>query len=135
MKNSPCNSPRFWLVATAFIALAHPLRAQEAIELAEAQKAASKLAASTTAITDAPFTVEVDREKPQGIKAKDGGLIVLPDRKLSAELLAAANSAITPVGQLWTLKLVLMEKENAVPAAKLRRITVVDDEKEREVQL
>jgi hypothetical protein len=57
--------------------------AQDAIELGEAQKAARKLAASATAITDAPFSVEVDREKPQGIKAKDGGLIVLPDRKLS----------------------------------------------------
>jgi hypothetical protein len=130
--------PRLSLVssfAAALVALSHPLPAEDAIELADAQKAARKLAASATAITDAPFAVEVDREKPQGIKAKDGGLIVLPDRKLSAELLATANSAITPIGQLWTLKLVLAEKGSAVPAAKLRRITVADDEKERVVQL
>jgi hypothetical protein len=129
------NSLKFPLAIATLIAVAHPLWAQEAIELEHAQKAARKLAAAATAITDAPFTVEVDREKPQGIKAKDGGLIVLPDRKLSAELLAAANSAITPVGQLWTLKLVLANDGNAVPTTKLRRITIADDEKEREVQL
>jgi len=135
MNHSSRNSLKILLTAAGFATFVHPLPAQDAIELAEAQRAARKLAASATAITDAPFAVEVDREKPQGIKAKDGGLIVLPDRKLSAELLAAANSAITPVGQLWTLKLVMAEKGSAVPAAKLRRITVVDDEKEREVQL
>ena len=130
------NTPTFTLTKLiALIACAPALLAQDAIELGEAQKAARKLSESAARITDAPFTVETDLEKPQGIKAEDVGLIVLPDRKLSVELLAAANSAITPVGQLWMLKLAVATDGKPTAAAKLRHFTVGDGEKEREVSL
>ncbi len=134
------NNPSFigqkTLIAIAALTLLGPtLRAQDSIPLEEARKAARKLAASVATLADAPFAVDPDLEKPQGIKAEGVGVIVLPDRKLSAELLAAANSAITPVGQLWTLKLNVAAEGKATATDKLRLVTITDGEKEREVQL
>ena len=123
------------ITLAALAAFTPALLAQDAIPLEEAQKAAHKLAASASGISDAPFTVEADLEKPQGIKAEGVGLIVLPDRKLTAELLAAANSAITPLGQLWTLKLAVATDGKAAAADKLRHLTISDGEKDREVSL
>ena len=123
------------IVLSALIAVAPALRAQESIELDEAQKAARKLNDSISRIADAPFAVDSDLEKPQGIKADGTGLLVLPDRKLTAELLAAANSAITPLGQLWTLKLAVAANGKPTAADKLRHFTIADGEKEREVSL
>ena len=119
----------------AIAAFAPALLAQDAIQLDEAQKAARKLSANAAQITDAPFPVETDLEKPQGIKAEGVGLLVLPDRKLTAELLAAANSAITPLGQLWMLKLAVAANGKATASEKLRHLTITDGEKEREVSL
>ncbi len=124
-----------FIILAALAAFPPALLSQDAIQLDEAQKAARKLAASASGITDAPFAVAVDLEKPQGIKAEGVGLIVLPDRKLTAELLAAANSAITPLGQLWTLKLAVAANGRATPADKLRHLTISDGENDREVSL
>ena len=123
------------LTLAALVALTPALHAQESIELGEAQKAARKLSESAARITDAPFAVDSDLEKPQGIKAEGTGLIVLPDRKLTTELLAAANSAITPLGQLWTLKLAVAANGKPTAADMLRHFTIADGEKEREVSL
>lgn len=134
------NTPSFthmknMITLAALAAFTPALFAQDAINLEEAQKAARKLSSSASGITDAPFTVEADLEKPQGIKAEGVGLIVLPDRKLTVELLAAANSAITPLGQLWTLKLAVASNGKPAAADKLRHLTITDGEKDREVSL
>ena len=134
------NTPTFThmkkLITLAALAAFTPaLLAQDAIDLNEAQKAARKLSESASRIADAPFAVDTDLEKPQGIKAEGVGLIVLPDRKLTVELLAAANSAITPLGQLWTLKLAVAVDGKATASEKLRHLTIADGEKEREVSL
>jgi hypothetical protein len=110
------------------------LLAQQPIAFEEAQKAARKLAESAP-VSDAPFAVTPDTSKPQGIKADRRGLIVLPDQKLSAELLAAANAAITPVGQLWTLRLNVASNGQPTAADRLRLIKITDNETTREVQL
>ena len=119
----------------ALIAFSPALNAQESIEIEEARKAARKLTETAGRISDAPFEVDSDLEKPQGIKVEGRGLLVLPDRKLSVELLAAANSAITPIGQLWMLKLTVAKDGKPTVAEKIRHITVGDGEKEREVGL
>ena len=124
-----------FITLAALVAFTPALRAQDAIQIEEARKAAHTLAASASGITDAPFSMEADLEKPQGIKTEHAGLIVLPDRKLTVELLAAANSAITPLGQLWTLKLAVAANGKATAADKLRHLTISDGEKDREVSL
>jgi hypothetical protein len=123
------------LTLAALVAFTPALHAQDAIELEEAQKAARKLNESISRITDAPFAVDSDLEKPQGIKHEGIGLLVLPDRKATAELLAAANSGITPLGQLWTMKLAVAANGKATSAEKLRHVTVTDGDKEHEVSL
>ena len=123
------------ITIAAFAAFTPALLAQDTIELGEAQKAARKLSESAVRITDAPFAVETDLEKPQGIKAEGTGLLVLPDRKLTSELLAAANSAITPLGQLWMLKLAVAANGRPTASEKLRHFTIPDGENEREVSL
>ena len=134
------NTPSFTLTKklialAAIVACSPAVLAQEAIELGEAQKAARKLSESASSITDAPFTVESDLEKPQGIKHDGVGLLVLPDRKLSAELLAAANTAITPLGQLWMLKLAVATQGKPVATEKIRHFSITDDDKTHEVSL
>ena len=123
------------ITLAALAAFTSALFAQDSIEIEEARKTARKLSESASGITDAPFAVDADLEKPQGIKAEGVGLLVLPDRKASAELLAAANSAITPLGQLWTLKLAVAKDGKATTGEKLRHITVSDGENRREVSL
>ncbi len=137
---SGMNTTSFTLTKTfiglaALIAFSPALHAQESIEIEEARKAARKLTEAAGRISDAPFEVDSDLEKPQGIKTEGRGLLVLPDRKLTVELLAAANSAITPLGQLWTLKLGVAKDGKPTAADKIRHITVGDGEKEREVGL
>ena len=134
------NTPSFTLTKTllglaALAVFSTALHAQDSIEIGEARKAARKLSEAGARISDAPFAINVDLENPQGIKTNEVGLIVLPDRKCSAELLAAANSAITPLGQLWTLKLAVATAGKATAADKLRHFTVGDGEKQREVSL
>ena len=136
MNTTPAFTQMRKLIILAALASFSPaMHGQDAIRLDEAQKAARKLAGSASGISDAPFEVAVDLEKPQGIKAEGVGLIVLPDRKLNVELLAAANSAITPLGQLWTLKLAVATNGKATPADKLRHLTIRDGENDREVSL
>jgi hypothetical protein len=118
------NTPSLTLTKTllglvAVATFSPALHAQDSIEIDEARKAARKLSEAGARISDAPFAVDVDLDKPQGIKASGVGLIVLPDRKCSSELLAAANSAITPLGQLWTLKLAVATDGKATAAEKL----------------
>ena len=127
--------PKKLITLAALAAFTSTLLAVDSIEIEEARKAARKLSASAAGITDAPFAVDPDLEKPQGIKAEGRGVIVLPDRNLSAELLAAANSAITPLGQLWTLKLAVAKDGKATAGEKLRHITISDGENSREVSL
>ena len=119
----------------AFITWTPALLAQESIQLEEGRTAARILSEKAAQITDAPFAVQTDLEKPQGIKVDGRGLLVLPDRKLTVELLAAANSAITPLGQLWTLKLAVAKDGKATAAEKIRHFIVGDGEKERQVGL
>jgi len=119
----------------AAFALAHSARAQEMIDPEEAQKIAQKLAAVSTASSDQPFNVDPDAGKPVGIKGGDAGLIIMLDKKLSADSLANAGKTATPVAQLWMHKISLANSGSAVGKDKLRTFTVGDGDKARDVQL
>jgi hypothetical protein len=106
---------------------------QETVPLEEAQKAARKVAES--AVADAPLKVDVDVDKPSAIKAEKGGLLIIPDKQLTAEKLTAAGAAIVPVGQLWSLRLSLATDGKAIGPDKLRMVTITDGDKQREVEL
>jgi hypothetical protein len=119
----------------AVCALASSARAQEVIALDQAQKIAQKLATVYTASNDQPFTVTIDVDKPAGLKGGDAGLIVLPDRKLSAETFANAGKTVTPVGQLWTYHVNLANNGISIENSKVRTLTFDDGDKAHDVQL
>ncbi|MEP6669500.1 MAG: hypothetical protein ABJF10_10130, partial [Chthoniobacter sp.] len=119
----------------AAFALAHGAMAQETIDPDEAQKIAQKLASLSTASSEQPFNVDPDAGKPVGIKGGDAGLIIIPDKQFSADVLANAGKTATPVAQLWMHKISLANSGAAVDKAKLRTFTVGDGDKARDVQL
>lgn len=109
-------------------------QAQEAIPLEEAQKAARKLVSMSSSASDIPFSVDADAERPAGLKGGEAGVIVLPDKALTAEVVAAAGKTFVPVGQLWSLKVTLASAGRSFSSDKLRLVSVGDSERTREVQ-
>lgn len=109
-------------------------QAQEAIPLEEAQKAARKLITVSSSASDLPFTVDADAERPAGLKGDEAGVIVLPDKGLTADAVAAAGKTFVPVGQLWSLKVTLASGGRSFTSDKLRLVSVGDGERTREVQ-
>jgi hypothetical protein len=135
MKTSSFIHRNSLLALALAAALGSSLHAQEKILLEEGQRVARKLTASIATISDAPFAVDADVDKPQGIKAQGVGLLALPDRKLTIKTLNEAGAAIVPVGELWTLKVSVAADGKAPASERLRLVTVTDEEKSREVQL
>ena len=86
--------------------------------------------------SDAPFAVDPDVTKPMGIKA-DGetGLVAVPDKKLTVEVLAAAGKDITPVGHVWMRNVVPVVNNGAPDPANLRTVGVSDGDKEVKVEV
>jgi len=122
-------------IAFAALLLVHGARAQETIALDEAQKIAQKLGDVPSTFSDQAFAIDVDRDKPVGLKGGEAGLIVLPDKRLTTDTLTNAGKTVTPVAQLWTYKVTLATSGTAVEKTKLRIITVGDGDKTRDVQL
>lgn len=118
-----------------FILFASAAIAQDAVPLPEAQKAARKLSESAGVLPDAPFTTEPDLEKPQGIKRGDTGMLILPDRKLTAHSLTAASQTLTPIGQLWANQVSLAKDGKVFARDQLRIVKVSEGEKRADVQL
>jgi len=135
MKHSLSLPTKFLAFAFAALLLTHAAIAQEAIDLEEAQKIALKLVSAATASADQPFNVEADPDKPVGFKGADAGLIIVPDKRLTAEAMANAGKTLTPVAQLWTYKITLSSGGQSVDSGKTRTITVGDGDKSRDVQL
>ena len=119
----------------ASLLLAGGLRAQETIALDEAQKIAQKLADVPSTFSDQAFTIDVDRDKPAGLKGGEAGLVVLPAKGLAADTIKNAGKDVVPVAQLWTYKVTLANSGTPVDKAKLRTITVGEGDKTRTVQL
>lgn len=118
------------------LVLATTLRADtEPFDGAEAQRVAHKLNDTLGSPADAPFATEVDPDKPHGIKAKGVGMLALPDRKLTADVIAAAGKGVTPIGQLWTLALTLATGGRPLAAEQIRLVPITEKDKTTDVQL
>lgn len=126
---------KYLAITLAILSLARVAMAQEIIDSEEAQKIAQKLATVSTASSDQPFTIDIDVQRPVGMKGGEAGLIILPDKHFSAETLAGAGKSVTPVGQLWMYKINLASSGLGVDKGKLRTFTVGEGDKSRDVQL
>jgi hypothetical protein len=122
-------------IISASLLLIHGVRAQETLALDEAQKIAQKLAEVPSTFGDQAFAIDVDRDKPVGLKGGEAGLVVLPVKGLTTDTLVNAGKTVVPVAQLWTYKVTLANSGTPVEKAKLRIITVGEGDKTRDVQL
>lgn len=97
---------------------------------------ARKLVATLGTPADAPIATEVDVEKAVGIKGgSQAGVLAMPDKKLTAEALAAAGKEPIAVGHLW-MRLVVPSVNNSAPSAdKLRTVTVSGNNEDAKVEL
>jgi hypothetical protein len=106
--------------------------AQESVPLEAAQNAARVATKALGVLTDAPFKMDLDLEKPSALS---GAALAIPAAKLSAELFARSSQEIIPLGQLWTLRITLAQNGKVTPNSKLRLVTVMNDGDEVKVQL
>jgi len=83
------------------VTLSHLAFGQESVPLEEAQKGAQLLSGAAGRLSDAPVAVDGNLDKPFAVKGGGVGLLVIPDKALTAEKLSSAGTTITPIGQLW----------------------------------
>lgn len=105
------------------------------IESEAAGKIARVILSQYGAPADAPFVTELDTEKVAGIKGGEAGIILIPDKKLTPELLAAATDKPTAIGQLWMHKVVPSINGAAADSAKLRTVKVAGDQGTKAVEV
>ncbi len=109
--------------------------AQDRVPTDEAQRIAHKLRETIGSPSDAPFATDVDADKPHGLKSSEVGLMVLPERLLTAATLSAATTTPTPVGQLWTKDASVAVEGRALSTSLVRTVSVGDGDKTRKVEL
>ena len=102
----------------------------------QAGKIARKVVAALGSPSAAPFSVDADAEKSAGIKGSgETGLLAIPDRKLTAELVANAGKEVTALGQLWMRNVVPAVSGASADPAKLRTVSVRDGDQEAKVEV
>lgn len=99
-------------------------RGQERIDPETAKKHAKLMVEATKDATDLPIKTEVDPEKPYGVKSGNHGVMVLPDKALSDEVIAKAGADAIPVGQLWMHHLTPVIDGQPVDGEKLRIVNI-----------
>lgn len=107
----------------------------EPIPSEEVGKVARKIISQYGVPADAPMATEVDTEKAVGIKGGQAGLVVMPDKKLTAESLGAATEKPAAIGQLWMHKVVPVVSGTAPAAAKLRTVEFGENENRKSVEV
>jgi hypothetical protein len=114
----------------ATLNLIYTTAAQETISLEDAQKGARILSQQGGPFTDAPIKMDLDVERPHGLRAESVRMLVIPAIGLSAKTIADAGKDVTPLGQLYLLNIIVAKEGKATPNDKLRLITVNDKNKE-----
>ena len=112
----------------ALIAGLAAAQAQEQLSRQDALKYAFIVCANLPAMLKTPIPTDPDVKRPVALRDGDYGGMVLPETKLSADVFSRAGKDVTPVGQLWLLKLVPMNDGQPVPANKLRLVETSSEE-------
>ena len=101
------------------------LRAQEKVDKEQVAEIAQKLVGlAAESLKDAPLKSEVDPTKGDALKHGDYGLMVLPDKGLTAATLENAGPEVAPVGQLWLKGLAPVVDGKVAPNAQLRLVSM-----------
>jgi hypothetical protein len=115
---------RHLLAALSLFALAGVASAQDRIPADEAQRIARLLIETSDKANDLPLKVEADADKPVGIRHGDIGTMIIPDKRLTAEMIDKAGPEVTPVAYHWFRKIAPARDGKVTANAKLRILTV-----------
>lgn len=107
--------------------------AQEPVPLERAREFARHLVQSAGNLSGAAVRVDADVLNPAAIRADDCGALVVPDRNLTADVLANATSTPVAIGELFLRNVTLTVDGQPVDKAKLRYFTFVMGEQSAEV--
>lgn len=113
------------IIITLLLSTVQLASAQERLSKDEALQYADAVSKDAKQLKATPIPTDVDTQKPVAIREGDYGGMVLPQKDLELENIAkAAKGAVTPIGQLWLLKLTPMRDGEAISSSKLRLATV-----------
>jgi hypothetical protein len=104
--------------------------AQEPLPRAEAVKFAALLNLDLERFQGTPIPTDADVKRPFGMRAEKRGGLVVPEVKLSAQVLAKVGQQVEPIGQLWLAGLAPLREAEPVPRERLNLVTVQRDGQE-----
>ncbi|HEY6167716.1 MAG TPA: hypothetical protein VI454_06730 [Verrucomicrobiae bacterium] len=123
------------LTALAVVAALLTARAQEKIAPDQIAKIAPRLLENSSALKGIQFKIEADADKADGLKAGDVGLIVMPDKRLTAEKLEKAGKDIVPLGQLYLKGLAPVKNGKPTDNDRMHILMLEDDGKTHRIWL
>ena len=109
--------------------------AQEKVSPEETQKIGQKLLDTTGQIENAPVKITPNLDKADAVKAGDAGALVIPDKELTAALLAKAGKELVPVGQLYCKGITYSVNGKVIAPDKLREVKISDKDQTHHVPL
>jgi hypothetical protein len=118
------------LVGLALLACVGTTLAIDRIPPEEAKRIAKLLAETAANADNLPAKVEVDAEKPSGIRANEVGLMIIPARDLSEATLEKAGKDVTPIGHLWMRSVVPQRDGRVLTNDEIRILKVQTDNNE-----
>lgn len=133
LRGSARSHRRATLIACLLLSGLATARAQEQVPREEALKGAFLACLDLKEMLNNPIPLDPDVKRPVAVHDGDYGGLVLPETKLTAETLAKAGKDVTPVGQLWMLKLTPMSDGQVVPLSKLRMVHLKNEYREVDV--
>lgn len=101
----------------------------------QVQKIATKIIEQLGDLADAQIKVDPDPDQGDALKAGEVGLLVLPDKKLTAEMISKAGEQIVPVGQLYLKQIAPAKGGKATPNGLLRIVTISEKDQEHKLPL
>ncbi len=108
-------------------------QAQEKLPREETLKYAFITCVNLKQMVGTPIPTDPDVKRPVALKDGEYGGMVLPESKLTADVLTKAGKDVVPVGQLWMVKLAPMNDGQVVPAEKLRMVHLSSGDREGDV--
>ena len=122
------------LTLTLLLAVA-PLRAQEIVPSADAQKYAQILAKALEGVTGIAPVCELDLEHPAAIRAGEVGALVVPDKRVTTAKLGEVGKTAVPLGHLWLRNVAPAKDGTAIANSRFRTVKVASGDTTADAQI
>ncbi|MFO0865487.1 MAG: hypothetical protein U0744_12705 [Gemmataceae bacterium] len=122
-------------VFAAFLSLGlcrAPAQDPERVDPDFAKKIGALLAQEAAKLKDLPLAITADPDKSMALKAGERAGLIMPDAKLTIDLLKKADTNVVPIGQFFLHGVTLMVGDKSLPAEKLR---MFDTEQKKSISL